>query len=74
SFAAAGNTAPLPALILAVGFALRRHVQLVASSAFEAILAVGLAGDPTVSGYEMLATRSLEVLASLCEHLSAEAG
>eukprot|EP00439_Symbiodinium_sp_Y106_P041585 s830_g5.t1 len=40
----------------------------------EAVLAAGLSGDSTVSGYEILATRSLEVLASLCEHLSTEAG
>ena len=68
-FQAAEVHSALPALVMAVGFALRRHWHLVGSTEFDQVISAGLAE----TGDALLAERSLEVLASLCEHLTRRA-
>ncbi|CAK8993355.1 unnamed protein product [Durusdinium trenchii] len=62
--------APLPALVMALGFALKRHSALLLRAAVETILDAGLENRP---GEELLTERSLEVVTSLCDHLGQEA-
>lgn len=67
-FAGSEGRAPLPALVMPVGFALKRHWHLVGSEDFDKVISSGLGA----TGQDLLAERSLEVLASLCDHLSRE--
>lgn len=64
------GSASLPALVLALGFALRRHLSLAASPRVAEVFAAGLEAR---EGRELLAERSLEAYAQLVERLLAQA-
>lgn len=67
SHQAAGRRASLPALVLAVGFALRRYSFLAVTPVATTILEHSLLAKP---GGELLAERSLETLTQLLDHMA----
>lgn len=70
ALASASQRTALPALVLALGFALRRHKWLATSAKGREVLANGLTVAP---GCELLAERTLEAFVGLVEELTGQA-